>query len=432
MPLKTFISYSSQDARHRDELLQHLSPLKQEGILEIWSDCEIPAGSDWEAEILQRLNDADLVLLLLSPPYLASAFCLLESKLAMERQRAGKARVLPILLRHCDWAPFKDRQFLLGTRPIPETGEQRDAAFAEISRKLRGIADRFRPTSDQKQIPPGAGEPEIEPEVERADAERLNDQALRLADRGELLLALWTIGRAMEVCRRYEGEDAKDFAVLLSNRGQILQDIGELDDARADFARALVIFEAHYGRRHPVFASHLSHLGGVLLELREPQAAFGLLEEAVGVLESSPAEHRTELAKARIHLAGALGALGQATKADEILKKILAEEPTESRVAAAAISARGRLARQEGRLRAARDYFKRAVEIAEKVLGEKHPFVAVDLHNLGLTLGDLGQEREAETVLRRAESLFAEKLGDRSPRVAWTQTEAGELATRSA
>jgi tetratricopeptide (TPR) repeat protein len=434
MPLKTFISYCHEDDSDLRDLQKCLRPLQQEGILEIWSDGEIAPGSDWKAEILGRLDNADLVLLLLSRPYLASDFCTLESHLARERQRAGKAQVIPILMRDCDWTRFRDLQFLLGTKPVPEAGEKRDKDFAEISRKLRKISTDVRPTRGREQPELVAVEawPKLESGAGRADAERLNDQAVTLADRGELMFARWVIERAKEVCRRHEGEDTKDFAVLLSNHALSLKNRGEFDAARADFEKALVIFEKYYGRRHPVFASHLAHLGGVLLELQEDQAACRHLKEAVGVLESSSAEDRVALASARIHLAGAYGAQGQTVKADDLLKRVLAEETTESKAAAAAISARGRLARQEGRLRAALDYFRRAVEIGEKVLGEKHPDVAIDLHNLGLVLRDLGKEREAEIKLRRAQDLLAEKLGESSPRVAWTQIEVEELEARSA
>ena len=444
MPLRAFLSYARPDAGHCADLMQHLDGLQRDGTLEIWSDGEILPGNDWQGEILRRLQDADIVLLLVSPPYLASDFCRLESELAMERLWAGKARVVPILVRHVDWtsAAFKDLQFLLGTEPVPELGADRDAALTEASRKLREIAAEILRTRRQEELrpadrvrrrrhrrsPTGEGVP---PQLLSA-MERLNDQALRLAGLGESRLALDLLDQALAVGSRYAGEGSDEFAILPGNHGLALQDIGDLVGARADLEHAVEILERRYSRHHPKVAVCLVSLGAVLVELGEARRACNLLEQAEEILASAPEPDGAALARARTVLAGALGLLGDIVKAEDLLAKVLASEFAEPNTTARAYSALGRIAFQEGRLRAARAQFKHALKVGEKAWGEAHPFVAIDLHNLGLVLRELGRPGEAADVLRRAVEVLTEKLGADSPRIAWTQAELEVMQARSA
>ena len=93
--IKLFFSYSHQDESLRDELEKHLSSLKREGILQTWHDRDISAGSDWTRQINQHLEQADIILLLISPDFLASDYCYgIELKRAMERHQQGEAEVV--------------------------------------------------------------------------------------------------------------------------------------------------------------------------------------------------------------------------------------------------------------------------------------------------------------------------------------------------
>jgi hypothetical protein len=99
-----FFSYSHADEALRDQLEKHLSALKQQGLIEIWHDRRIPAGDDFDHTIRQELERADLILLLVSSDFLASRYCNdVEVRRAMERHQAGEARVIPVILRYCDW-----------------------------------------------------------------------------------------------------------------------------------------------------------------------------------------------------------------------------------------------------------------------------------------------------------------------------------------
>ncbi|HMS05544.1 MAG TPA: DUF4276 family protein [Burkholderiaceae bacterium] len=101
---RAFISYSHADDALRAEFNKHLSLLRRQGLLELWSDHRIPAGGEFDKQISAELEAADIVILLISPDFMASDYCYgIEMKRAMERHLAGSAAVIPIILRPVDW-----------------------------------------------------------------------------------------------------------------------------------------------------------------------------------------------------------------------------------------------------------------------------------------------------------------------------------------
>jgi hypothetical protein len=104
-----FFSYSHRDEALRDQLETHLSMLKRQGFIETWHDRRITAGEVFGNAISANLERADIVLLLVSPDFLASDYCYKkEMTRALERHDAAECRVIPVILRPCDWhdAPF--------------------------------------------------------------------------------------------------------------------------------------------------------------------------------------------------------------------------------------------------------------------------------------------------------------------------------------
>lgn len=106
---KVFFSYSHRDENMRDELEIHLSMLKRQGIIETWHDRRIDAGSAIDTDIVRNIEESDVILLLISPYFLASNYCYdIEMETALNRHRDKLATVIPVILEPCDWmdAPF--------------------------------------------------------------------------------------------------------------------------------------------------------------------------------------------------------------------------------------------------------------------------------------------------------------------------------------
>ena len=108
-PISLFYSYSHKDEALRKKLETHLSLLKDQGVISGWHDRRIEAGTEWDGVINENLEEAGMILLLVSADFLASRYCRdVEIARAMERHEAGTARVIPVILRPVDWhsAPF--------------------------------------------------------------------------------------------------------------------------------------------------------------------------------------------------------------------------------------------------------------------------------------------------------------------------------------
>lgn len=142
-----FYSYAHKDEIFRRELEKQLSNLRRQGYFQEWHERMIIPGSDWAFDIDTHLNSASIILLLISPDFMVSDYCLgIEMKRAMELHEAGKAYVIPILLRPVDWegAPFARLQVLpTDARPIT-LWEDVDEAFLHVSRGIRKAIEEWR------------------------------------------------------------------------------------------------------------------------------------------------------------------------------------------------------------------------------------------------------------------------------------------------
>lgn len=114
--IKVFISYSKEDKEHRLELEKRLKIISRQFQVHAWTDAQLMAGGLVHDDIKQELVDADIVLLLLSPDFIATDYCYdIELPLALERYRAQKNIVIPIILRNTpDWADAFINGFKLG------------------------------------------------------------------------------------------------------------------------------------------------------------------------------------------------------------------------------------------------------------------------------------------------------------------------------
>jgi len=143
--VEVFCSYSHKDLALREELDTHLQPLQAHGLINCWHDHAIPAGEDWESQIAERLNSAQIILLLVSADFMASRHCQIEMRRALERRSLGKAKVIPIMLRHVDLSgsPLDKLQTLPKDRRPVITFSDRDQAFKDITIGIRKVAEKL-------------------------------------------------------------------------------------------------------------------------------------------------------------------------------------------------------------------------------------------------------------------------------------------------
>lgn len=141
-PLDVFISYAHADEEYANKLKKHLATLRRGGQINDWYDGCILPGGIWQSEIDKALKRADIILLLVSSDFLDSYFCIeKELSVALRLKRAGKTRIIPVILRDCRWREESFGSF----KALPRRGalpitlfKNEDTGFREV---VDGIAD---------------------------------------------------------------------------------------------------------------------------------------------------------------------------------------------------------------------------------------------------------------------------------------------------
>lgn len=160
-PLEIFFSYSHRDERMRSRLEAHLSSLKRGRLISGWHDRKIKPGIEWKGQIDAHLDSSQIILLLISADFLASDYCYdVEVDRAMARHDAGEARVIPIILRPCDWpwSRFGKLQALpRDGKPVSDWSTH-DKAFNEVARGIRRVVEELGKASDSASHAPATGQ----------------------------------------------------------------------------------------------------------------------------------------------------------------------------------------------------------------------------------------------------------------------------------
>lgn len=316
-PVSIFIAYSRTDDDLRKELETHLSLLRRQKLIDTWFDGRINLSEEWNSGISQQLESAAVMLLLVSADFINSEYIWdVELRRAMERQAAGELRVIPILLRPCDWrtAPFSKVQGLPRNFQPVTTWSNRDEAWVDVVRGLRSVVEsiiadgpRTRPGPSDDPKPssvsnPGAASAIASPFhpgrpidrdddlLGRATEQNFLEDALRQGGAVEILgerrmgktsLLRWVERHAGRITRAHG--DERPVASISLQRADVQSPTGLVRAAAAKLGRSDAveqILECHAGDGESrAAASAIPALGPAVLLVDE---ADGLLRRAAG------------------------------------------------------------------------------------------------------------------------------------------------------
>lgn len=82
---------------------KHLLPLQRAGYLHMWSERLLLAGEHRAQQMNQQIDQADLIVFLLSPDFFASEECLTLMERALMRRQSEQVALAPLLLRPSTW-----------------------------------------------------------------------------------------------------------------------------------------------------------------------------------------------------------------------------------------------------------------------------------------------------------------------------------------
>jgi TIR domain len=141
--LSAVVSYSHTDEALKTALLKHLAPLTRIGLIDTWHDRKIKPGEEWDKVISDKFENASIILLLISIDFINSPYCYdIELEKAMERHDAGKAKVIPIILRACLWnhTSFAKLQALPRDAKAITGWEDQDEALSNVAEGVMQVA----------------------------------------------------------------------------------------------------------------------------------------------------------------------------------------------------------------------------------------------------------------------------------------------------
>lgn len=147
MSVSIFFCYAHEDEALLNILKRHLTPLRRQRLIEVWHDRDISAGAEWEQEINQHLNSAQIILLLVSPDFMYSDYCYgIEMKRAIERHERKEAEVIPIILRPVYWQGVPGKLQALPKDGLPITDpdwNNLDRAFYNVTEGIRIVVEQI-------------------------------------------------------------------------------------------------------------------------------------------------------------------------------------------------------------------------------------------------------------------------------------------------
>jgi hypothetical protein len=188
-PLRIFCSYAHEDEEHLNDLQDWLRGLQRQGLIEWWHDRGISPGWEWEEAIDKNLRTADIILLLVTPDFMASDYVFeKEIRRAIERHERGEARVIPIIVRPALWkGTVLDRLQALpkDARPVTRWPD-RDEAWLDVAQGIRKaveelLAERQQRAARKEQYRRAVEEAWDDNRVTEAEAERLGALASELS-----------------------------------------------------------------------------------------------------------------------------------------------------------------------------------------------------------------------------------------------------------
>lgn len=101
---KVFVSYAHEDVGWHNKLMMQLAPLRKQYGDAVWTDHQLAAGDDWMKELVEALTSSQVVILLVSPAFLASPFIQAhEFNVALQEAQAGRKLLLWVFVTTCPY-----------------------------------------------------------------------------------------------------------------------------------------------------------------------------------------------------------------------------------------------------------------------------------------------------------------------------------------
>jgi tetratricopeptide (TPR) repeat protein len=219
-------------------------------------------------------------------------------------------------------------------------------------------------------------------------------------------------------------------AALRLPLGDTYRQLGEYDAAQKELDRALELQKTH-GLTTPEPAELYEAAGNLAWNKSDLAQAADFFRKAVDHLKADPAADPVDIAEDSLYLGDVLMEMGEYDQASTLLHaslEVYEKQGKTSDAIAVTYNSLGNLSRYQGDLKAAEEYYRKALATQLEVWGENHPFVATDYHNLGRLLDAMGRPDEAEQSLQKGLAIQRRVYDGPHPDIAMSLAGLSDLA----
>ncbi len=153
--VRLFYSYSHRDSQYRTSMEKSLTVLQHNGLLQQWSDQQIVPGQHISAKVRETMDQANVMVFIFSPGFIASKECRKEWEYATTLASSGRLLFrIPIIVRECAW---KDMLGSDDVKVLPNDGnpvthfEDEDTTWHEVYQGIKAVIDEISVTFTPKE-----------------------------------------------------------------------------------------------------------------------------------------------------------------------------------------------------------------------------------------------------------------------------------------
>ena len=134
-----------------NDIKRYALGFKESQKIKIWDDSDLSLGDKWNNEIRQNLNEADIVLLFITPDFLLSDYIKnTELKTALDRHKQDLCRVIPLFIRRYTLDKLDDIPEIQTLQGFPkgkffaELKEEKDKFYADLNEAIKNEVNEIR------------------------------------------------------------------------------------------------------------------------------------------------------------------------------------------------------------------------------------------------------------------------------------------------
>ena len=221
--------------------------------------------------------------------------------------------------------------------------------------------------------------------------------------------------KALDLTKKYLGEEHPDTVIRLNNLAEIYRCQGEYTEAVSIELKTLNLGKKLLSSKHPFIAVILNNIANTYISQGKYEEAEDYYIESCELDKELFGEDSLNITTDFNNLANLYKIQGRYTESEKlyiqslnISKKFLGEEHPDIGVT---LNNLGLLYKNQERYEESEDYYLQSLDIAKKTYGEEHPQIAISFENLASLYEIQGKIEEAKTLLLKTLKMKKKLLG---------------------